>query len=494
MTAEPGPRYNPRMREVARYTSRIPADDDHPYRTGAWRPNLVEWDADDLEVLEGRIPAELDGVYLRNTENPLLPAIGRYHPFDGDGMLHAIRFRGGRASYRNRFVRTHGFAAEQAAGEPLWAGIIEPPARSLREGWGARTRLKDASSTDVIVHAGRALSTFYQCGEVYQLDPSSLGDRGRATWAPAEGVSAHPKLDPRTGELLFFNYSLRAPYCHYGVVDAQGTLTHLQPVPLPGPRLPHDMAFTEHYAILNDLPLFWDADLLTQGTHRARWRPDLPSRFAIVPRKGGTPRWFEAAPTYVLHFINAFEDGDTIVLDGYFQSDPMPRPDPADGPWAALKKMVDIHAMQARPHRWRFDLRTGHTTEERLFDDISEFPSLHYGRPGLRHRYAWAMTAPRGWFVFDGVVRYDLETGAQQRFQYPEGVYASEAPMAPRPGGAAEDDGWIVTFTGDLAGDRSECHLFDAAHVDHGPVARIALPERIASGTHACWAPGSALT
>ncbi|HEY0189808.1 MAG TPA: carotenoid oxygenase family protein, partial [Kofleriaceae bacterium] len=179
------------VREVSRLPDRLPADDDHPYRTGAWQPLLAEYDADDLDVIEGAIPAELDGVYLRNTENPVLPSIGRYHPFDGDGMIHAIRFRAGRASYRNRFVRTSGLAAELAAGEPLWAGIIESPAKSKCDGGCARGKLKDASSTDVIVHAGRAISTHYQCGEAYAMDPVSLAQHGPASWAPPTGVSAH---------------------------------------------------------------------------------------------------------------------------------------------------------------------------------------------------------------------------------------------------------------------------------------------------------------
>jgi carotenoid cleavage dioxygenase len=486
------------VREVGRLPNGLPPDDDHPYRTGAWQPTFVEYDADEFDVVEGAIPEALDGVYLRNTENPVLPSIGRYHPFDGDGMVHAIRFAAGRAAYRNRFVRTAGLAAELAAGEPLWAGIIEPPAKSRRDGWCARGKLKDASSTDVIVHAGRALTTHYQCGEAYAMDPTTLAQHGPASWAPAGGVSAHAKLDPATGELLFFNYTTTAPYMQYGVVDATGARVHLQPVPLPGPRLPHDMAFTEHYAILNDLPLFWEPEEIAQGIYRPRWHPDLPSRFAVVPRRGGEVRWFEAAPTYVLHWINAYEDGDEIVLDGYFQATPVSRSDPADGVWGPLKRMVDMHAMGTRPHRWRFDLRTGACREERLFDEITEFPSIHYARPGRRHRYVWSMTAPRGWFLFDGIVRYDLETGAEQRWQYPEGVYASESPMAPRAPGAAgatetEDDGWIVTFTTDVPGDRSECHVFDAARIADGPVARIALPARISSGTHACWAPASAL-
>ena len=478
---------------VHRWESRLPADDDHPYRTGAWRPNLVEYDVDQLDVVEGAVPAGLRGTYYRNTENPLGPSLGRYHPFDGDGMLHAVRFSDGRASYRNRMVRTAGLAAEREAGLPLWAGIIEPPSASTRDGWGARTRLKDASSTDVVVHRGQALTTFYQCGDVYAHDGETLAPRGTAPWAAAVpgGVSAHAKLDEHTGELVFMSYGKDAPYLQAGVVGADGALARLFDVPLPGPRLPHDLAFTERFLVLNDLPLFWDPALLAKGVHRPRFVRELPSRFALVGRHDGALRWFEAEPTYVLHWINAFERGDEVVLDGYRQADPLPRPDPADGPWGPLKKMVDVHALGARPHRWRFDLRTGRTREEPLADDVSEFPTVDGRRGGRAYRHAWSMTARPGWFLFDGLVRLDVEGGPEQRFRCDDGVYLSEAPMAPRldGDGARDDDGWIVTITADVPRDRSECWIFDAARVSDGPVARLALPERICHGTHACWAP-----
>ena len=482
------------VRVVRRHESHLPDDDTHPYRTGAWRPNLVEYDADDLDVLEGRIPEDLAGTYLRNTENPLYPAIGRYHPFDGDGMLHSITFGGGRTAYRNRLIRTAGLEAELAANQPLWAGIIEPAARSQRDGWGARGRMKDASSTDVVVHAGVALTSFYQCGDLYAHDPVSLADFGPLAWSrsfglPAArmGVSAHPKLDEQTGELLVFGYSATAPYFHFGVVGRDGALVHEQPVPLPGPRLPHDMAFTEHYAIVGDFPLFWDPELLAQGIHRPRFYPQLPTRFGLVPRAGGEVRWFEAAPTYVLHFINAFEDGNTVVIDGYFQEDPMPKPDKADGEWAGLKKMVDMGAMRARPHRWRLDLTTGRATEEKLFDLISEFPTVDGRIGGRRHHHAYVMTAKPGWFLFDGLTRLDLDSGATQHFHWADGTYGSEAPFAPRTASTREGDGYVVTFVSDTLADRSECQIFDAAHIDAGPLARVALPERLCAGTHACW-------
>src|SRR3977135_1901653 len=134
---------------VGKLLSTLPEDDDHPYRTGAWRPQTTEWRADDLEPVDGEIPSDLDGVYLRNTENPLHPSMKFYHPFDGDGMIHVVGFRDGKAFYRNRFVRPGGLLAENEAGRALWAGLAEPPMLSKRDGWGARGRMKDASSTDV---------------------------------------------------------------------------------------------------------------------------------------------------------------------------------------------------------------------------------------------------------------------------------------------------------------------------------------------------------
>jgi carotenoid cleavage dioxygenase len=446
-------------------------------------------DVADLTVTYGAIPHDLDGIYLRNTENQVHQPLGRYHPFDGDGMIHQISFSGGKASYRNRFVRTRGFAAEQEARESLWGGLADPVQLAKRPGWGAHGSLKDSSSTDIVVHAGKALSTFYQCGEGYRLNPLTLETEGLAPWVPIDGISAHPKVDERTGELMFFNYSKHAPYLHYGLVGADDKLKVYQPVPVAGPRLPHDMAFTENYAILNDLPAFWDAKLLERNIHAVRFHEGLPSRFAIVPRQGGEVRWFEAAPTYVLHWLNAYEEGDEVILDGYFQEDPTPAPhtDALPG-FEHMMAFLDEHSFRPKLHRWRFNLKDGSTREEHLDERIMEFGMINAKYAGLKYRYGYSTVAKPGWFLFTGFVKTDLETRETTTFMLPEGVFASEAPFAPRIGAVDEDDGYLVSFLIDENQGSSECVLLDARNIAKGPICRIALPHKISSGTHAVWA------
>lgn len=200
---------------------------------------------------------------------------------------------------------------------------------SKRPGIGAQGSLKDGSSTDVVVHAGKIISTFWQCGDGYQLDPYTLNQSGTVSWAPIDGISAHPKVDENTGEMLFFNYSRYPPYQHYGVINRVGKLVHYTPVPLPGPRLPHDMAFSKNYSIFADLPLFWDPKLLEDNIYFPCYYPELPTRFSIIPRFGTEKDivQFEAKPTYVLHWLNAYEGVMKLFWKDIFRKTPI-RPPP----------------------------------------------------------------------------------------------------------------------------------------------------------------------
>ena len=471
----------------------------HPYLSGPWTPVHEEVDVEELEVIEGEIPADIDGIYLRNTENPVHQPLGRHHPFDGDGMVHQVSISGGRASYRNRFIRTHCFNEEQIAGGALWGGLMDPDGTSKRPGYGAHEGLKDTGSTDIIVHSGVALATLYQCGEAWQMDPVTLENLGKASWGPIDGVSAHPKVDEETGELMFFNYSKYAPYMHYGVVDRAGRLKHYVPVNLPGPRLPHDMAITKNWSILNDMPLFWDENLLERKIHAARIHDGVPTRFALIPRYGQPEdiRWFEASPTYVLHWTNAYEvsgsEGDELVLEGYYQDKPMPDPLEEAGEYSHMMAYVDEHSFQSRLHRWRFNLKTGETTEERLSDRIVEFGMINPEYLMRKSRYIWSTTTRPGWFLFNGYVRHDTQTGEEQVYTLPDGVYASESPMVPKQGATSEDDGYLVTFLIDENSGSSQLAILDASDVTKGPIARAVLPHKISSGVHATWVEHSRL-
>lgn len=328
----------------------------NPYLEGMYAPVHEERVAPDLEIIAGELPRDLHGVYVRNGPNPQFAPVGRYHWFDGDGMLHAVHFADGRATYRNRWVRTAGFARERAAGRPLWRGIMEPFKLNPTD-----APEKDTASTDVIFHRDRLLALWYRCGRPYAVDPITLETRGADDFGGTLvcPVSAHAKADEQSGEMMFFHYGTRWPYMHYGVVGPDAIVRHFVPVELPGPRLPHDMAITERYSILMDLPLFNDPEAARLGRHKLFFDRSMPSRFAVIPRHGApeTIRWFEAQPGYIYHSINAWEDGDAIVLDVCKVDEPRPAPERA-GP---LAQMLTYLRLDAHLYRYRFDLRGGTT-------------------------------------------------------------------------------------------------------------------------------------
>ena len=469
----------------------------NPYLEGPHGPTRDEIDAFDLDVI-GDVPKDLDGIYLRNGPNQRVDPIGVHHWFDGDGMLHGVTIADGKISYRNRWIRTEGLQAEEQAGHTIWPGIIDKPDRSLPQAWGSDRNLKDASNTDVVFHNGKAITTFYQCGDPYAVDPRTLETTGvlEVCDGGLRSMSAHNMVDEQTGEMMFFDYATRPPFMTYGVVDANGHLSNHTEIELPGARLPHTLAITRNYTILMDLPLFWDPELLKQDAHKVQFHPDLPSRFGVIPRHGSGSeiRWFEAEPTYIYHIVNAWEDGDRIVLDGCKLGHPEPTQDDRRryaGPYASLMAWMKLDASY---HRWIFDLRTGACSEQRINDLISEFPMINSSLNGERTRYSYHVSfADADTVLFDGLVKYDSESGAVSRYKFPAGHFGSEAPFAPQTNGAAEDDGYVVTFVSIPAEQRAELQVFDARNIEHGPLCRALIPNHIASGFHSCWIAGDRL-
>jgi len=460
-----------------------------PYLQGSYAPIPSEVDGE-CELVAGEVPKDLDGLLVRNGPNPKHEPRGRYHWFDGDGMLHALRIQGGRVTYRNRWVRTSGLSRDDAAGHALWSGIMEP----VRDN-PAGIPYKDTANTDVVFHAGALKALWYLCGPPYKVDPRTLETLGKDDFAGTfKGkVSAHSKVDPETGELLFFDYGPIAPYMHFGVADREGRVVNHMPIELPGPRLPHDLAFTERFAILMDFPIVFDQEQLAKGRWRTSFDRSLPSRFAIAPRRGlpTEVRWFEAEPCYMYHSVNAWEEGDTIVMVGSRVAEPFQPTRPEEGPWAVMMATLRI---QAALHEWRFDLRTGKTTERALDDRNTEFPTMDRRRLGRRSRYAYnVIIGSEPTVYFDGLVKYDTDTGRSERLVFGPGRRGSESPFAPRVGSSAEDDGYVLSLVHDEREDRSELWILDARDLARGPVARLRTPQRVPLGFHALWVPGSDL-
>lgn len=441
-----------------------------------------------LEVI-GQLPADMNGLYVRNGPNPYFDPEWRYHAYDGDGMLHAVRFQNGQASYRNKWIQTSGLQEEQAAGKSLWKGIKEPPRSDT-----PKEPLKNTSNTDVKYHAGRLLTMWYRSGMPYAVDPDSLETLGPSDFDQTiERISAHSRPDEHTGELIFFDYDTKPPFMRYGVVDAQRKLQKIIDVPLAQAGLPHDMAITENYSILHDFPLRPDPEALAVGRYKIRFFADQPSRFGVIPRHGDASdiRWFEAKPTYMLHVVNAWEEGSEIVMVGT----PYRVHTQDDGTLnaARLEKTIHLRQRDFLLYEWRFNLESGQT-KERVLDDVlnTEFPIINSAYQGRKNRWSYHVVFPQGGHEeprFPGLVKYDLESGGYVAYSAGPQYFYNEPGFAPRDDAQAEDDGYLVMFVWNPKDQRSEVQIFDAKGglMAEGPIARVLMPQRVPNGFHATY-------
>lgn len=474
---------------------------DNPYLHGPYAPTVHELSKDALTV-EGELPIDLRGAYFRNGPNPINPPKNRYHPFDGDGMVHGVYFDAGTASYRNRWVQTEALLDEQKSGLSISPGVMGPFDYSV-----SPFGIKDTSNTDVAYYHKQLVALWYNAGNPYSLNGETL-ETQRPFEVPGRQhrrMSAHSKVDWATGELMFFDYGDEPPYMTYGVADASGKLLHETAVELPGPRLPHDMGFTQNYVVLHDLPFFHDIEVLRRHKLRAlTFHKDVPTRFGIAPRygeaQGGSQgvRWFDCEPCYILHVSNCWEDGDWVVMDGCRSINPMPD---ASDDGGELAHMLAYMRLEANNYRWRFNLVTGEVREGDIDDLNTEFNKTNGLFHGIKSRFAYHQRIPllhEGGHTlrFTGLVKYDNESGRRWEWDYGKGVFGSEAVFAPKVGATREsdeDDGYVITLVTDSKDWSSWSLVFDAKDIEQGPVARVRMPQRVPYGFHATWVRGEDL-
>jgi carotenoid cleavage dioxygenase len=439
----------------------------NPYLLGNYGPVHEEVTATDLPVT-GELPIELQGRYLRNGPNPVTaPEPSTYHWFTGDGMVHGLRLRDGKAEwYRNRWVRSAAVAT--ALGEPVRPGPVH-------------AGMDFSANTNVIGHAGRTFAIVEAGSRPYELTealetigPTDFG--GTLTG----GYTAHPKRDPDSGELhaisYFWGWGNKVQYTITGI---DGRVRKAVDVEVGGAVSVHDMSLTERYAVIYDLPVVFDLDAASSGANFPyRWDPEYHARVGLLPREGSADdvMWFDVEPCYVFHPLNAYDDGDHVVLDV-----------------VRHRRMFATEFLGPNEggttlDRWTLDIPAGKLLEERVDDHSQELPRVDERVVGRRHRFGYALLIPDNESEPAGIIKHDLDAGTSE-VRAPAGQHAGEAVFVPRTGPAAEDDGWVLSLVYDTRRDASDLVVLNARDFTGEPQAVVHLPQRVPYGFHGNWVP-----
>ena len=460
----------------------------HPFLQENYAPIRSENDAPDL-VVEGDLPDELQGTLYRNGPNPLFPPRDGYHYFGGDGMIHAATFAEGKVSYRNRWVRTEKWQADAAAGEALFGRMGNPMTSDPRTS-GVRYNV---ANTHIVEHAGRLLA-LEEGNPPFELgkDLSSLGSYTYDDKLPGP-MTAHPKVDPVTGEMHFFCYGLGGmgnAGMGYYVADARGQLTTVEQFDSPYASMVHDFVITENYVLFPIFPATIDIQRAMKGGAPIAWDRDFPSYIGVLRRgqSASEIRWVTGDPSYVFHPMNAFEQGEEIVLDMHnypaapgFPSVDGTKPSRADAE-AVLERWTIASVQES--DTWR---------SEQLDDRPTEFPRVADAVVGRPYEHGYAATSVYGTAArttYDSIVHYNLKTGGSTVWSLGRGDCVSEPAFVPRTPDAAESDGWLLAFVYRAETNTSDIAVLDAAEIDAGPVATVHLDTRVPNGFHGTWVDG----
>ena len=463
----------------------------NPFLSGNYAPVSEEHVSPCVEVI-GEIPKDLNGHFLRIGPNPVfVPDVETYHIFDGDGMIHAVQFENGQATYRNRFVDTEGLRKERAKGTWIWKGMaamadfakgVAPPEEGL---------MKNTANTAMVYH-NDTLYALMEAAPPHKMTLPDLGTVGEETFGGKlkHPFTAHPKVDAVTGEMMTFGYSPFPPFLQYSVIDAKGELVHTTPITLPKGVMMHDCAITEHYTVFLDLPITFDYMRAVGGGMMLDWEPENGSRLGVVPRHGSDAdvKWFEVDTSMCFHVANAWEEGDEVVV----QASRSLRSDISRATENA-GRAEDMSDQLGQLYEWRLNLKTGKASERHLDTGRHcDFTRINDDLAGRKSRYIYAaqFDVAHG-AKFDGELKYDNETGAIQVHRLGPGRWGGEGVFAKRDGAQAEDDGYVILFVWDETAQRSECLIIDAQRFEDPPVARIMIPHRVPFGFHAGWVPAA---
>jgi carotenoid cleavage dioxygenase len=451
--------------------------DTNRFLEGPFAPVTEEITAFGLPVT-GQVPAGLDGRYLRNGPNPMGLEDPGYHWFTGDGMVHGVRLRDGRAEwYRNRWVRSR--AVAEARGEAWPAGPVHGG-------------MDFAANTHVIASAGRTLATVESGPLPYELtdELDTVGPCDFSGTLPG-GFAAHTKADPVTGDLHAIAYYWAWDHVQHIVVGSGGRVASATNIPVADGPMMHDFALTGRYVVLFDLPVTFSMDAVSAGKKLPyTWNPAHQARVGLLPRDGspGDIRWFEVDPCWVFHTLNAYDDDSGgVVID-----------------LCRYQGAYDVSALDGRGpltlDRWIVDPAAGKVTEQRLDDRFQEFPRVDDRVISRPHRYGYSAVigeVSQGTMSLGGdfadqafanaLLKHDLAHGTSEAHEFGRDATAGEAVFAPAGSGADEDDGYVMAFVHNPDRGAADLVILAAQDFTGDPVARVHLPARIPLGFHGSW-------
>jgi len=459
----------------------------HPTLSGGYAPIQMECDVADLIVV-GEIPKDLTGMLYRNSPNPQYAPRSPHHWFGGDGMIHGFEFDNGRVSYKNRFVKTLKYELEKKAGRSLFNPSNPADIDSIVEG----TQFDGVANTNIIWHGGKLLA-IEESHPPFELDPITLETIG--PWKFGDKLvgpmTAHPKIDPETGEMIFFAYNVDGMLSNkmsYHVANIQGQLIDSQFFDAPYACMAHDFMVTKNFVLFPIMPLTASLDRAKSDRPTFAWEPKKGNHIGIMRRGGKVEdiRWFKNEASYVFHSMNASDEGDVITCEvaEYEQAPLFPNP---DGSWSDPKKSL------AKLNRWTFDF-SGNTDSykiETLDDRPCEFGRLDERYTGLAYRYGYMLCEGRerndSVLLCNAIARIDLKTGKKQVYEMSKEFASSEAVFVPQSETSAEGEGYLLSNVYSHKTDKSHLLILDAQNVDAGPLATAHLDHRIPFGFHGNW-------
>lgn len=440
----------------------------NPFLEGVYAPVSHE-STDSSPAVVGQLPTELNGLYVRIGPNPLTPPHpAHYHWFMGDGMVHGVRLRDGQALwYRSRWVGTD--SAQTTLGRPLAPG--------------RRRGVSDVVNTNVFGHAGRVWAATEAGVLPVEMDGELNTLRhGLLHSAASSPYSAHPHLDPTTGDLHAVCYDALTPWrVRYVRANAAGQVDRSIDIPVRHGPMVHDCAITRSQVIVLDLPVTFSwRQALGVGAFPYAWNDRHPARVGLLPRSARSARdirWLSVDPCYVFHACNAFDLPDgSVVLDV-----------------VAHARMFDRSRVgpeldgQPRFERWTLPAQGESVRREVINDHPQEFPRLDERKTGQPYRYAYAVDVRSDVDHSRPLLKHDLHTGQTTRHDFGPHLTPGEMVFVPRSADSAEDDGWLIGWVHNGHTQCGELHVLNASDISAPAQAIVQVSARVPAGFHGNW-------